>query len=49
MSEEPILSDIENDAGEAIAAIVPEKSRHLYESAYTRFHEWRQPKKDGVS
>lgn len=52
MSEEESESlevDIENEASEALATLLPEKSRFAYELAYNRFEEWRQRKKVNIS
>lgn len=43
-SDEEYCSDIERAAQEAISAIIPEKSKALYETAYKKFCDWLQCK-----
>lgn len=44
-SDEEFCSDIENGALEAASAIIPAKSKEIYEGAYNKFVEWCNTKK----
>jgi Fe-S cluster biosynthesis and repair protein YggX len=39
-SEDVLPEDVEAAAQAAISTLLPEKSKHLYESAYKKFDEW---------
>jgi hypothetical protein len=40
-----VCSDIERSAAEAVAALIPVKSKELYEKSYKNFSEWMETKK----